>query len=163
MACACAICLFVHIILLLAATVIEDQHAFMRSSITSVLASFVTAIRRQGNRSPLRSASPKPEPSLTVASTFGADPNAWQRGYQRRSSTSPVPWHQQAANQPQQRQQQAQGGSRGENSDRNGSSGSSIARRMHSMAQVLPPVEIGPLHPTAAQPPSSSWSAEDVA
>jgi hypothetical protein len=134
----------------------------MRTSIKSLLASFVIAILQQGNRSPIRSASPEPEPSLTVASTCGADPNAWQHGYQHRSSTSPVPWHQQAVNQPQQHQQQeAQGGSRGENSGRNGSS-RSIARRMHSMAQVLPPVDIGPLRPTAARPPSSSWLAEDT-
>lgn len=129
--------------LLVATLVIKDQHAFVHNTMTPVIASFVIGILQQGNRSPLRSASPEPEPSLTVASTFGADPNAWQRAYQHRSSTSPVPWHQQAVNQPQQRQQQAQGGSRGRNSGCSGSSGSSIARRMHSMAQVLPLWRLG--------------------
>ena len=149
------------IILLVAATVvIEDQHAFVHSSIMSVTTSFLIDILQQGNRSPLRSASPEPEPSLTVASTFGADPNAWQRGYHRRSSTSPVPWHQQTVEQHQKRQQQAQGGSGGGSGGRDGSG--SIARRMHSMAQVLPPVDIGPLHPLAALPPSSSRPAEQV-
>jgi hypothetical protein len=126
----------------------------------------ISGIEKSPSASPLspslRSASPEPEPGLTVASTAGADPNAWQHGYQRRSSSG-APWHQQPQGKPQLRSQQAQSSSRGGDSTCDGGGGGrSIARRMHSMAQVLPPVEIGPLHPTAALAPSSSRLAQDA-
>lgn len=109
----------------------------------------------QGNRSPIRSASPEPTPSLTVSSTAGADPNAWQQGYRRRSDNAP-PWHQQLQHQAQQRSSPLGGVSRGADGG-----GSGIARRMRSMSQVLPPVQMAPIRPAASQPPVSNHAAED--